>query len=555
MSQKLTKLLAFTFFIFLSLHSFSVDLTYSSGAWSPNAPSASTSLDNVIIDDVDCVMPDGAKMTNLTINSGSSVTVSTEDVTVLGNLTIFEQGSYVITGTGTLTVSGTASIDIPGSSNIGAYQIWSSPFADGSLDIPSTFSATNPCDILVYQASTQEWKADYTTGHTTTCVGQSVTFTASSLNSDGAADGKFDIGRGYFIAGSAPPTKTLSSSGSNLNSGNISFTGHSTSISIAGGNDWNLAGNPYISGVDADDFFAANSGITAVYLYNGSSYDIFTNGGGDVIPAAQGFYYDLDTPTDGTTTLNFTNAMRTTNNVSFRSSSSRQVSFLSLSGNGMQDMFRVIMHEDCEDGKDRKYDSRKILNDTRLNFASFIEFDPNNGPETAAIEGLKPFNDGETKIVSLFVQTDDIGTYEINLDSLENMHPGMSFILEDRDLAITTDLRSFTYSFNSPIADTFNSRFFLHISFDASVTSVPVLENTHLVSVYVSNENLNITALGSDTRIENVQILDILGKSVYSNTYSDKTISIPTTGLTQGVYIVKTLTDSGYISSQKILVQ
>ena len=101
---------------------------------------------------------------------------------------------------------------------------------------------TNPCDIYTYEATTQTWKYDYTSGYSTTCLANPVSFSASDILSspDGTADGLMDQGRGYFVpgAGAGNSNKTFSSS-SNPNEGTINVPIYGSSVALAGGNDWN----------------------------------------------------------------------------------------------------------------------------------------------------------------------------------------------------------------------------------------------------------------------------------------------------------------------------
>ncbi len=74
MIQKLSKLGILTLLVVVSLSVISqTTLTYSSGSWSPYAPNASTGSDNAVVDDINCNMPNGSVVNDLTVTALSLI--------------------------------------------------------------------------------------------------------------------------------------------------------------------------------------------------------------------------------------------------------------------------------------------------------------------------------------------------------------------------------------------------------------------------------------------------------------------------------------------------
>ena len=541
-------------------------LTYSGGVWSPYAPSASTGSDNVIIDDTDCNMPYGSIVNNLTINEGMSVNVLANPVTVLGDLFIGRKASYAIGFNGSyLTVNGTTTIQTQGTSSTALFNVWSSPFPAAALGILSSYSGVNPCDAYTYEATTQTWKFDYSVPFSTTCNGNSVTFNSNDVidASDGTADGNFDLGRGYFVPGASPSTRTFTSS-SNPNDGTVLVPLYGSSVAIAGGNDWNLIGNPYISSLATGAMIQLNSLlVNAIYVYNpNGTYETFNSLSSFRLSSCQGFFVDLNTTTDGFVgNFEFNNTLRRTNNYFFRGHDSHpntNVAYISLNGNNKTDQIQIIIDPDSEDDYDKKFDARKLFNTTNLNIASLVEIDPDVGPEPVVFNGLKTFNDKDTKTVNLMVEIDSIGTYNIQLDSAINMPSGMSIVLEDTKTSTLTNLRTTTnYQFSSTKPDTFNTRFLLHLSYDASITSVNEIEGQSMYNIYAENDLINVNIISNNNvTLEKVEVYDLLGKRIESRAFQSITqASIPSNELISGVYIIKVTNSSGDIFTKRIFIQ
>jgi len=553
------------FFILINLFTFyslnldaQTTLTYSGGSWSPYAPSSSTGSDNVIIDDTDVNFTNGSQMNNLTINAGRSIRLYSRHITVNGDLTIEAQGSLAIQGSGSVTVVGTTTMSTTGSSSTTNFNVWSSPF-QGSVDILTTFPGVNPCDVYAFQATDQTFRYDYSMPFSTTCNGNSVTFTSTNALVDGVADGNFDVGRGYFVPGNSTSTRSFVST-SALNNGTINVPIYGSSVSVAGGNDWNLIGNPYPSTVRVGTFLTTNSSlINAVYLYNGATGGFITKGVGSSfgIAANQGFYIESTTSTDGFLgNIVFENAHRRNNNTSFyksdAASSNVMTSYFSLENNGISDQIKIIFDADCQDTYDKKYDARKLMNPNNLNFASLIEMDQTQLMEPFVFNGLQSPEPNSDKSVNLYVETPSSGLFTIQLDSVSNMDANIGILLIDNVLNTTTNLRAQSYQFQSNSADTLDNRFSLNFT----NTNTSVNESFVTNDISITSFEGRITAFSkTNAVIKNLQIIDLSGRIISDYAQNSTNIlTVPTNHLQQGVYIVKVTDSNGQQSSEKLFI-
>jgi hypothetical protein len=483
---------------------------------------------------------------------GSYINISSANPTIAGNLYMENTSTLYETGTGSLSVSGTIYYKAVGNTSNAIFNLWTSPLSD-SPGLLSTFTDANPCDIYTYQATTQEWKADYFAPFTTTCLGNSVTF--ENINvlaaTDGTADGNMDLGRGYFIPGSGAINATKTFTGNSFNSGDINTVEiFGSSAAVAGGNDWNLIGNPYPSGLWVNRFLqnVNNSGLfNALYVYNGATgaYETYNQVSGFILAPAQGFFVNATSTTDGLLgTVNYSNSMRCSCGSTFRNDF--QTIYLALNHQNLTDQLQVILDANSSDNIDNVHDAFKLPNPNNLNFASKVD------AELLVFNGIKPVNQSETKTVELFIQTPAAGSYEINLDSLNLIDNYMDIKLEDRLNSTFTDLRAGSFTFTTASGDSLTNRFFLHLT--NNITSVSEALSTLKTSIYTDQENINITIIGNEN-IKNVNIFDVTGRMVQSLMGTSNSMKVNTKSFNQGVYIVKLITETGNMATQRVLIK
>tara|TARA_R110002050_G_scaffold204327_4_gene339805 strand:+ start:2471 stop:4597 length:2127 start_codon:yes stop_codon:yes gene_type:complete len=509
-----------------------------------------THSENLIIKNAYWAPASSDKATDIYVANSSYIRISTGSVSTLGNLYIDDDASVAITSTGSFTTSGTIYINETGVNNLNKYNLWSTPFTSGATDILTTFSGVNPCDVYTYQATTQEWKSDYSVPFSTTCNGSAVTFQAINVISspEGTADGKMDIGRGYFIPGnSSTPLRTLTGSG--LNNGDINVAVYGSSASVAGGNDWNLVGNPYPCGIWTYKFLqnANNSSlINAIYVYNGDGgyYETYNAVSGFVLASCQGFFVNASSVVDGHLgDLAFTNSMRVNYNTTFRLN--QQTMFISLEGTNMNDQIQVILDPESEDFYDNKHDAYKLPNPNNFNIATYID------TELFVFNGIKPVANHQTKTIKLFVETPAAGNYDITLDSLNLIDKYLNIKLEDKLNNTFTDLRTSSFTFSTTEADSITDRFFIHLT--NTVTSTQEVNTNFFVSIYSNNGYLNVNTLG-ETTIEIVTIYDVIGRTIYSSNVKSNEHNIQTNNFLSGIYIVKVIGSNGKETMKRVFI-
>src|SRR5690606_22864230 len=102
-------------------------------------------------------------------------------ITNYGNIVVENSASLIQANTGgnNNTGDGTYEVLKTGKKTASQYNVWSSPVA--SANLLNTFIQTNPCDMYVFEATTQSWKRDFQLGFSTTCMGNNVTFQSHQI--------------------------------------------------------------------------------------------------------------------------------------------------------------------------------------------------------------------------------------------------------------------------------------------------------------------------------------------------------------------------------------
>jgi hypothetical protein len=519
-------------------------------SWNVGIVSSSTSSDNFILKNSSYYPNSSDQIHDVYLPNYSFIRTTNNNLTISGDLIINDEGSVTVTGTGSVTVTGTIYQNRIGANTDTKYNLWTTPFSSVT-DILNSFSGINPCDVYTYQATIQEWKSDYSVPFSTTCNGNSVTFTSANVISspEGVADGDMDIGRGYFLPGSASSTKrTLT--GSAFNNGDINTPIYGSSVAVAGGNDWNLIGNPYPSGIQSSAFISNTNNASlfnAAYIYVGTGgyyTSVNASSTGFYIASCQGFFVNATTTTDGLLgNAQFRNSMRVPANWDWRNSN--QTIYISLNDGHNNDQIQVILDANSEDDLDSKHDAYKLANPNNLNLATFID------SELFVFNGVKPIKANQTKTIKMHVQTPDSGNYTINIDSLNLIGSNIEVILEDKANNTFTNLKNISYTFSTTQSEIFNNRFFLHLT--NNVTSVNQLANELNVSIYSANNVININSIG-ETTITRVEVYDVLGKNIYSSNKSLDNHVVNVRGYQSGIYFVKVYGENGKLTAKRIFI-
>ena len=525
--------------------------TWTSGAWNPAAPTATTSVViaapyNVAADITACT---------LTINNNSAVTIPAgNNVNLAGALNVEPGSTFNLTNNANLVQTN------PFSTNSGAinvnressllkrldYTLWSSPVA-GSQTLGGFSPLTDTSRFYEYNTGTNLYNAV-------------------------ASTSTFSIGKGYLIR--MPNTDPLS--GYDAGTSDLVFPGVFTGIPNNGDvpvtliNDanpllrYNLVGNPYASPISLSTFATENAvaiesnlyfwrktngsgtayctwvpgGATGTFTTNGNSQSVDPLG---VLATGQGFFVQAKA---GQTTVTFRNTQRVANNANqfFKTSKIVVDSRIWLNvTNAAGDFSQMALTYSAKGtaGVDI-YDARYI-NDSPFALTSII----NNQEYT--IQGRPAFDPSD--VVALNFKTAKAGDYTIAIDRVVGLFSGSQDIyLLDSKTGTETNLKTSSYTFAATAAVD-NGRFSL--KFQKTLSLDAQLFNDNSVIVYKNNGAIYVNS--GAKMMNNIKVFDIQGrliaeqKSVKGNTSSIQNLSAR-----NQVLIVKVTTDDNQVISKKV---
>jgi hypothetical protein len=335
------------------------------------------------------------------------------------------------------------------------------------------------------------------------------------------------------------------------------------SLSVTNGT-YNAIGNPYPSTISADSFISANSITDALYFWRKTnnvnqatapttSYATYTYAGGagtgpnglggitpnGTIQVGQGFIAKATS-----SSLNFTNAMRTTNNSNqFLRIGERSRVWLDLyNSSGSVSQVLVAYMLGATLGIDPAIDGHYI-NDAPTALTSII----NN--EEFAVQG-RPLPFDATDVVPLGFKSQAAGSFTIALNNVDGLFASnnQAVYLKDNLTNTIQDLTTGSYSFATE-AGTFNTRF--EITYENLLaTQNPVFTENNVV-VYKENQELVINS--GNVMMAKVQVYDLRGRLLVEKTgINAKEVHI-NAGDTNAVLIVK-ITSDGYGTVTKKVV-
>ncbi len=531
-----------------------------------------------------------SKVGNLQIESGAELDIKTTgELTVdcsienNGALTIEDDASLIQrSATDNNTGSGTYKIERDGKAANNAFNAWSSPVPGLPVHDNGVFSDANPCDIFVFDASKQNWSHDFAPNYSTTCNGNSVTFTSNFLIS--GADGILSTARGYFVPGAAGITRTFEGSsvhnagitvplqsGTNPGSSSINWTQ----------DDWNLIGNPYPSAIDISSFLTENAAeltTAAVYIWDdGGSGSYNTNdfiahnltgvtstGGGSNtitngnIASAQGFFVQ------GSGTVNFTNAMRASGNDEFRSGNFNQNPFpkvwLSVDNGSEYNEILVALHPEATNGFDKMYDAPKYYGQQNLNISANL-----STGEEMVISAEAPLGLNEERIIPLTFQTATNGETKFKVDRSELIPENVQIFLIDSLNNTQNELSNGgRYTPQLDTAGKYTNRFYLLFknnmtaadddfsdSGNNGVTGMEEKKSRETVKVWSRRDDVVVEAEGVE--LKSASLIDASGRLITAQRAENRNrMLLNTSGLSSGIYMVRTVDQKGETRVNKV---
>ncbi|MFN3753791.1 T9SS sorting signal type C domain-containing protein [Flavobacterium sp.] len=373
------------------------------------------------------------------------------------------------------------------------------------------------------------------------------------------------------------------------NNGNIS----TPIIKSAGTN--NLIGNPYPSAIDIDLFITdpANSGIVNGTIFLWTHNTAITNGnytandyakynltggvgtgvgtmalsGGPVptgkVAAGQGFFIETNTTLpNGTYSATFKNSMRVSgNNAQFFRTNGTVVNndegsvsqtlekhrlWVSLSNTeGAYNQMLVGYIENATNDIDRLFDGKTAFVGNPVAIYTTV------GTTDLAIQGKAlPFSADD--IVPFGYSTTINGSLTISLDNFDGVFDNQNVYLLDKTTGLYHNLKESNFTFTTTNG-TFNDRFELRYTTQALGTNNPTIADNDIK--VVSNNN-GISVYCATTTITKVEMFDVLGKQLYSqsNLTTNAVESIQIQSAPQ-VLLVKVTLDNGQTYTKKTLIQ
>ncbi len=310
---------------------------------------------------------------------------------------------------------------------------------------------------------------------------------------------------------------------------------------------WNLAGNPYPSGLKWDNTWSQTNLDPTVYVadYAGSgswiSYNYNTGIGSlpnGEIPPTQGFYVKANAASPSMTIPN--SARVHTANGFYKSGEINDGMFtIKITGdaNNYSDQLYIGINDETTDNFDNLYDAYKIMG---LNEAPQIyAYDK----ETKFSIDLFPDFTGN-KLIPLGVRTGVPALYTFHFENIENFNRDIEVYLEDKENGNLVNLReNQEYTFSTTNTEVNESRFVLHLKNGSMGVDDDVIPT--VVNIYSYKDNIYVQAPADFNG--DVSIFNMMGQEVVKTKAAGTLTTLNVTNGT-GYYVVKVLSDNQLIT-------
>ena len=559
-----------------------------SGVWTPNSGPNSTT--EVIINAPYNTATDGSfDACSLTLNANLSID-GTDYVQVVNSITINNNTILYVASEASLVQINDASIVTLNGTGTGilqkittplqayySYTYWSSPFVNEAIgEAASGMDLVPTSRIFEYNAS--NFEDTDTDGFD------------DNSNDWVVASGAMIPGKGYaaFAQSSTmafPQTQTYNFDGK-FNNGIV--TTPITVSAAAADPNWNFLGNPYPSGINADDFILNNPNLGGTfYLWTHNSAPLAANPGPDnlnfsvddyaaytpgtggiaavsggtiptnVIASGQGFF--IEALNAGAATFNNSMRVTTGNDNFFRATNNTLLNpendnffratdriWLNLENDyGAFSQILIGFADGATNGIDRLYDGKRLDASSYISFFSVIE------DEHYAIQGRSAITEETT--IPLGIKNDVPGEnkYKISLDNVEGLLETSELFLVDKLLNITHNLNSGAYVFNSE-EGVFKNRFELLMRPTTLATDDFLNTPTEELIITKSQDNSISFTTANGSQIQNIQIFDVLGRQLYNTDFNEEN-RIKFKELEHTIFIVKATLVNGNVLTKKAL--
>jgi|GEM_PF-271788 len=342
---------------------------------------------------------------------------------------------------------------------------------------------------------------------------------------------------------------------------------------------WQLLGNPYPAPLDWDSV-RLHGGLgnmeQSLYVFKSSgpytgtyaSYinGIGANGGGPILPVAQGFFVRPSTAgVPGTVILRNVDRLTTPVAPAFQrqaQTAARPLLRLRLSSPAnaaLSSDEAVVYLQDgaTAAGTDALYDAPKLRNPgNALGLASLMN-GVNSQPLAINALPLLPATGPATR-VPLLLELPAAGAYRFQVADLVGFDAGLSVTLLDHATGSSTDLRQATaYAFTAAQAGTSGGRFELLLGRTGSVTATTAGSATQF-SVWpnpATKHGVLHIALSAPANTATLTLHTLLGQVVSTRSFSGSATDLPTTELAAGTYLLTVQAASQASTTLRVVVE
>lgn len=527
-------------------------LMYADNMWTPNAPSAATGADNVLILEGNYTVNSDVAVNNLNIDANASVTVSkTGSVTVNGDLTTNNN------------------LTLQSDSNE-----YSSLIVSGSVTGDATYQRhvnTNPNgnDLIAAPVSGQLF---------TDFIADNSNIVSNGTNTS-FLFGPFDKATGTYVLYSNTESSALTTGtgyrAASTDGGTFSFTGTvntgtvNVNISDSGPSyaEWNLIGNPYPSYIKLADFLSTNSVYfdnqkMGVYGYDGSASDgwtIYNQAFSDANPNAvitpgQGFYVASKV---GGGTISFTPNMRAMGTgddfIIGRTSSANAISHLKLKlKTAAQQYFTEFYFTDQASlGLDPGYDAA-ILGSSAPNFSVYSRLVNENQGVDMAVQSVANSDLSNNLIIPLGVNANQGEQLTISIEST-SLDPNIDVYLEDTVANTTVLLNDSDYTLTPTSNLSEIGRF--NLRFESQALSAQD-EELNKIQIYSTSAPKRLHIDGLFTETTQLKLYDVQGRLVLDQPLKTNVSKqqLDASKLVTGLYFV-TVKNENRTKTKKLLIK
>jgi len=86
-------------------------------------------------------------------------------------------------------------------------------------------------------------------------------------------------------------------------------------------------------------------------------------------------------------------------------------------------------------------------------------------------------------------------------------------------------------------------------------TSINSIELSNSINIYPNPANNNLTINSNNFKLNKIEIIDILGKTIYTDNVNNESIEINTTNFSEGAYFVKILVDGSWTTKKFLIIK